>query len=217
VRLERKVMVGLSVARLAGQSGTHAIDAQSCPEPVAAEVPQAAQAPSRVAATPPAGTPARVAKAPIRLPAVGVLVHVLKDLAGQEIPLKEVKGAPADWRAASERYFVSWLVDDENAEVGGILCDVEAVVRLGGALLMLPRSEIDAQVSAGAPNDDVKMATSEIFNNLSGPVNDVPGNPHVRAQPIAALAERVPEWLESARMRLVCAHPGGGKLALVGR
>jgi hypothetical protein len=240
-RLERKVAYDLPRERVAaGRSGAHTIDglgrsaalADAPPVSCDGRRPPAArpELPLRFSQSPasvpdgPAAQPVPVAvapgaasKPPLRLPPLVVLVNVLKDLAGQEIPLKETRGAPPDWTTAPGRYFAAWLVDDDGADVGGVLCDVEAVARLGGALLMLPRSEIDAQASAGTPSDDVKMAASEICNNLSGPVNDVPGNPHVRALSIAALTERIPDWLETARVRLACVHPGGGKLVLVGR
>jgi len=90
--------------------------------------------------------------------------------------------AGAGFLAAPDRFFVSSLVDDQNAEVGGIFCDAEAAIRLGGGLLMLSRSEIDAQVAAQMPSDEAMLSMSEICNNLSAPLNEIPGNLHVRAQ-----------------------------------
>ena len=153
----------------------------------------------------------------MRLPSVSVLVKTLAQLSGQQVALKEMKDAGAGSLEPAGRFLASWLVDDQNEEVGGILCDAETAVRLGGALLMLSRSEIDAQVSAGEPSDESKLSMSEICNNLSGPLNEIPGNMHVRAQPLVSLAERVPDWVKAPRHRLVCVHPGGGVLVLIGR
>ncbi len=153
---------------------------------------------------------------PLRVPSLGVLVNTLVQLSGQQIALKEAKDFGPGW-GGSARLFASWLIDDEGKVVGGMVCDGELVARLGGALLMLARSEIDAQASAAQPSEEVALSMSEICNNLSGAFNEIPGNPHVRSEPLAPLGERAPEWLPSARTRLACVHPGGGSMVLLGK
>jgi hypothetical protein len=196
---------------------------QEPPAPPSAEVPapQSAVAAAERAAPPgppeAAPEPENELRPPLRLPTMSALVKTLAQLSGQQIALKEMKDAGADFLAPAARFFASWLIDDGNAEVGGILCDAEAAVRLGGGLLMLSHSEIDAQVSADKPSEEAKLSMSEICNNLSSPLNEISGNPHVRSQPLMSLAERVPDWLGTPRSCLVCVHPGGGSLVLVGR
>lgn len=153
----------------------------------------------------------------LKLLPINVLTTTLKQLCGSDVPMKEVKKAPSGWIDAPRRYFASWLVDDDGHEVGVILCDVEAVARLGGALLMLPAAEIDSQVSLEAPTEDAMSATAEVCNNLSGPLNQIPGNLHVRTTPIEQLDELMPGWVRTPRGKFVCAHAGGGVVALLAR
>jgi hypothetical protein len=173
----------------------------------------AAQEPPEVAAPPPESE----APKPLRLPGINVVTSLLKQLCGQEIPLKELKQVPEDWFLTPTRYSASWLVDDQGVEVGAMLCDVEAVARLGGTLLMLPQSEIDSQASAENPTEDVVSAASEICNNLSGPLNKLPGNTHVRSTSLERLDDLMPEWLRTPRAHFTCAHPGGGVLMMLSR
>ena len=191
-----------------------------CAAPRAPQIEAPAPEISRRAGPPaprPVAAPRNERPPALRLPSVSVVVKTLAQLSGQQVGLKEMKDAGAGLLEPEARFLASWLVDDQNEEIGAIICDVEVAVRLGGALLMLSRSEIDAQVSAGEPSDESKLSMSEICNNLSGPLNEVPGNPHVRAQPLVSLADRVPDWVRTPRSRLICVHPGGGQLVLVGR
>jgi hypothetical protein len=153
----------------------------------------------------------------LRPPSFTAVMATLSQLAGQPVPLKEAKEAAPAWLTDPTRFFVALLVDDQDGEVGAVLCDAEAVARIGGALLLLPRSEIDAQATTGAPSEESKMSMSEICNNLSGPVNETRGNPHVRARILTPLDGNVPDWLRVAPARLVCVHAGGGTIAIVGR
>lgn len=153
----------------------------------------------------------------LRPPSFTAVMATLSQLAGQPVPLKESKDAAPAWLTVPTHFFLALLIDDHDAEVGAILCDAEAVARIGGALLMLPRSEIDAQATSGVPSEESKMSMSEICNNLSGPVNETRGNPHVRARMLTPLEAHVPEWLSAATTRLVCLHAGGGTIAIIGR
>jgi hypothetical protein len=73
------------------------------------------------------------------------------------------------------------LLDDDGRERGIIVLDLAAAVLLGAALLALPPDEAERQVREGDASEDALLATSEICNNLTGPVNAVPGNQHVRS------------------------------------
>jgi hypothetical protein len=79
------------------------------------------------------------------------------------------------------------LLDDEGRERGAILLDLRAALLLGAGLLALPRDEALRQLKDNEPSEDALLATSEICNNLTGPVNTVPGNAHVRSTVLASV------------------------------
>jgi hypothetical protein len=81
----------------------------------------------------------------------------------------------------------------------------------------MSQADIEAQVSADQPGEDIVSAASDICNTLSGLVNDVRGNPTVRANPLTPLEADPPSWLDSPGVRLVCVHPGGGTVAFLAR
>jgi hypothetical protein len=98
------------------------------------------------------------------------------------------------------------LLDDDGAERGIILMDLCAAVMLGAALLALPRDEAQRQVREKDPSEDALLAMSEICNNLTGPVNAVKGNAHVRSTALAAVDVSA---LPRPRVRLDLAIEGG--------
>lgn len=153
----------------------------------------------------------------LRLPGIQSITATLKVFCGEEVPLEEAAAAAPEWLTAPGRYCASWLVDDDGHEVGAILCDVEAVVRLGGSRLMLPPEEVDSQASQQAPTDEVLAATSEVCASLTNPINELPGNLHVRAAPLERLDDLMPEWMRTPYESFVCEHPGGGVVALLVR
>jgi hypothetical protein len=73
------------------------------------------------------------------------------------------------------------LLDDEGRERGAIVMDLRAAVLLGAGLLGVPREEALRQIKENETSEDALLATSEICNNLTGPVNNVKGNDHVRS------------------------------------
>jgi hypothetical protein len=79
-------------------------------------------------------------------------------------------------------------------------------VLLGAALLALPRDEAERQLRQDEPSEDALLATSEICNNLTGPVNAVAGNQHVRS---TALVSVDVGSLPKPRARLDLAIDGG--------
>jgi hypothetical protein len=98
------------------------------------------------------------------------------------------------------------LLDDEGRERGAILLDLRAAVLLGAALLAVPRDEALRQLNENEPSEDALLATSEICNNLTGPVNAVEGNEHVRS---TALTSADVSGLPKARARLDLSVDGG--------
>ena len=93
-----------------------------------------------------------------------------------------------------------------------IVLDFKAAVLLGAALLSLPRAEAQRQVNENEPSEDALLATSEICNNVTGPVNSAPGNAHVRS---TALARVDVSDLPRPRSRLDLAVDGGYLILLM--
>jgi hypothetical protein len=108
-----------------------------------------------------------------------------------------------------ERAQVCKLLDDDGRERGAIMLDLKAAVMLGAALLTLPREEASRQVTENDPSEDALLATSEICNNLTGPINAVSGNVHVRSTALTALAETELMALPKPRERLDLLVEGG--------
>lgn len=115
-----------------------------------------------------------------------------------DVPLGEIEGGQ-----------VCKLLDDDGRERGAIILDLRAAIRLGAALLALPREEAQRQIDAAEPSEDALLATSEICNNLTGPLNAVAGNAHVRSTALAALSESEVEHLPAARQRFDLLVEGG--------
>jgi hypothetical protein len=153
----------------------------------------------------------------LRFPPLGLVVDALTQLCGQDIPLKEMRGAEGDFIDSPARYQASWIVDESEEVVGGFLFDAEVVARLGGALLSTHQVDIDTQAASGQPGDDAVRATSEMCSTLSNVFAEQSGNPKVHAQGLVSLAEAPPDWLFTARRKLVCAHPGGGNVVFLAR
>jgi hypothetical protein len=98
------------------------------------------------------------------------------------------------------------LLDDEGRERGAIIFDLTAAMLLGAALLALPREEALRQVNDNEPSEDALLAMSEICNSLTGPINGVPGNEHVRS---TAMSSADVSALPRPRARLDLSVDGG--------
>jgi hypothetical protein len=103
------------------------------------------------------------------------------------------------------------LLDDDGRERGAIVLDLAAVATLGGALLGSSGEEIARQLHSGEVSEDALLATSEICNNLTGPLNAVSGNQHVRSTALVSVDVGA---LPRARARLDLIVEAG-KLTLV--
>ena len=153
----------------------------------------------------------------LRFPALGLVTDALKQLCGHDIPLKEMKAAPDSWLETPARFLASWFADEAGEVQAGVLYDFEAVARLGGAYLAMSQADIESQAAAEQPSEDVTSAASDICNTFAGLMNDVRGNPTVRASPLAAFTDAPPLWIDTPGTRIVCMHPGGGTVAFLAR
>lgn len=180
----------------------------------------ATQASPPLAAAAPAAIPEPAAPPP-------TFEELAKSLAGEQLPpvltipslpsvsecLATLMGSAPDLQRSPEKPFDTLdrphgckLLDDEGGERGMIIMDLRAAVLLGAALLALPRDEALRQLAENDPSEDALLAMSEICNNLTGPVNGVKGNPHVRSTALASVDVGA---LPRTRARLDLAVEGG--------
>jgi hypothetical protein len=132
-------------------------------------------------------------------PTLAAISECLSMLIGSAPELKQVAQTPLDQLRSGQ---LCKLLDDDGRERGAIILDLNAAVKLGAALLALPREEAQRQIDAVEPSEDALLATSEICNNLTGPINAVSGNAHVRSTALVALSPSELEHLPAARHRM---------------
>lgn len=109
--------------------------------------------------------------------------------------------------------YICQILDDAGEIEGLILTDLEATVRLGGSLMMTPADEIANQIVNAEPSEDVVDAAAEIFNNLSGVLNNVEGNKHIKVDTARPLVESEHPWLAEPYVRHDFKFAEGGRLS----
>lgn len=134
---------------------------------------------------------------PLKLPSAAAIAVCLKTLVGKKIGVREVrpKSHPVDGK---QLHWFSTLIDDEGKDVGALVTDLFATIGLGGALMMIPPAELDAQRAQQKPSEDVMSAMTEVMNNLSATINQVPEALHVRVQALQAMADGNLDWTRTA-------------------
>lgn len=135
----------------------------------------------------------------LSLPSLPAISECLTLLVGSTPSLESVTDVPFEQIQGGQ---LCKLLDDDGRERGAIILDMKAAVMLGAALLALPREEAERQLQSGSPSEDALLATSEICNNLTGPLNAVSGNTHVRSTALLALTAAEAAALPKARERL---------------
>src|SRR5581483_8939804 len=88
------------------------------------------------------------APASLQFPALGLVTDALKQLCGQDVPLKEMRNAPSSWLESPARFYASWFADEDGEIQGGVVFDAEAVARLGGAYLAMPQADIEESATS---------------------------------------------------------------------
>lgn len=177
------------------------------------------------AAQPTAATATRVSDVPaggvsgLRLPSVAALNESLHALIGDQASVRE-KHPVAFVPSKLGPCWVSRLIDDEGHDVGAIVADRAAAIALGGALMLLPENEIEAQRALATPSDDILSAMSEVANNLCEAINQrAGGGLQVRVKPIEPLTPGSLDWAARAADRgLSCElQDSAGQLFLFAR
>ena len=84
-------------------------------------------------------------------------------------------------------------------------------------LLMVPEGELNSQVRSRAPSEDSVAASSEVCNALSGSLNNVPDNAHVRTKYLEAFNLSDHAWLKKPRVHMSLEDSFGGQLLVACR
>ncbi len=181
----------------------------------AASLPPPSLIPAPVPPSP--STPAPHAASPLQLPSSSAVAACLKTLIGKKIGVREAQRGnfPAK---GTQLYWFSRLLDDEGNDVGALVTDLAGAIGLGGALMMIPPSQLDAQRAAQTPSEDVMCAMAEVMNNLSATINQMPDALHVRVQALEAMTEGNLAWTKSAAQAMdLELEDGMGHLLLFAR
>lgn len=151
----------------------------------------------------------------LRLPRSHDFIRCIEQLIGSDVTARE-SSAQLDVTQAG-KFYMSQLVDDNDRLIGAIVMDLQSTVFLGGTLLMVPEGELNAQVRARSPSEDSVAASSEVCNALSGSLNNVPENVHIRTKYLELLnLEDVP-WLEKPRVHMTLEDSFGGRVLIACR
>ncbi len=177
-------------------------------EPVASPVadsgsldPSASEEPSDESAAEGAADPEDGFKPIVNLPETAGVFEILQMLVGDEVSVVKDNDELPGLTPETSMYY-TYLLDDEDREVGAILFDMTAVVRLGGTMMMLPDDVLHQMQGSGNVTEEALDGCSEIMNNLSSLINTARGNPHVRTMPATPLDGSEPDWFHSPRERL---------------
>ncbi len=151
----------------------------------------------------------------LRLPRPQDFIRCIEQLIGSDVTAREAPN-PVDVTMGG-KFFISQLIDDNDRLVGAILMDLQATVFLGGTLLMVPEGELNSQVRSRAPSEDSVAASSEVCNALSGSLNNVPDNAHVRTKYLEAFNLSDHAWLKKPRVHMSLEDSFGGQLLVACR
>jgi hypothetical protein len=178
---------------------------------------EASAAPEESAAEPEApGRATTSALKPLKFPPIREMVSCMRVLLGDEVDIKKTP-LTVDYQQELEQFWISVLIDDDGKEVGAVLANLAATVHLGGVLMMLPESELKAQMRSGEPSEDAIAAMSEVCNNLSGSFNNVQGNMHVRSGYLEPHDLKTRLWIKSVKNVQQLQDNFGGQMLLLTR
>lgn len=151
---------------------------------------------------------------PILVPMSGDACNLVKQLVGEDT---EIEPTEKELDISGDHLYSCLVIDDADAVVGLLVGDLEATVRLGAAMMMLPESEVTSQLETKTPSEDSLEAMSEVFNNLSSTINSVEKNPHVRTRSLESLNLDSVPWARKPRQRLDLTIAPGGQIVILSR
>ncbi len=160
---------------------------------------------------------AKPAAPAVSLPSPRALERTLHILLGDnDLRLVEVEGG-ASQLSDEEGAYQAWLLSDDGDQVAAIVADLRATVGLGAKLMMIPVSVQKEHLSAGQASEEEVEAMSEVFNNLSGTINSIEGNPHVRTSAPEPLSIPPGHWAHQPARAVALDVRDGGRLYLLVR
>ncbi len=152
----------------------------------------------------------------LQIPPIEQLVRSLHTLLGTQVEIRKVP-LTVDYTRELENYWMAKLNTDDNAPLGVILANLDAVVQLGGELMMLPDAELQHQLSQQEASEDAVAAMSEVCNALSGTFSEHPGNARVRSTYLERHELDNALWLKGATDVVQLEVGSGGLVLLVMR
>lgn len=167
--------------------------------PAAPSLVPAAEDASSASASPPSVPVTPAARQKAQLPPASAIGACLHTLLGRKVGVNELKAVVFPPKN-DDPCWISLLIDDDGIEVGVIVADLQATIGLGGALMMIPPAELDAQRAAKTPSEDVLSAMSEVVNNLSATINQQPEGCHVRVKELEPMAPGSLHWTRIASL-----------------
>lgn len=151
----------------------------------------------------------------LRLPRAQDFIRCIEQLIGSDVTARE-SPAPLDV-TGSGKFYMSQLIDDTDRLIGAIVMDLQSTVFLGGTLLMVPEGELNSQVRSRTPSEDSVAASSEVCNALSGSLNNVPDNAHIRTKYLEAFNVADFPWLKKPRVQMTLEDSFGGQVLIACR
>jgi len=149
-------------------------------------------------------------------PPVKEIASNVRMLLGDTVSCKKGKRSDAmSFPGDEDGAYMCTLIDDEDEVIGVMVADLTCTVRFGGALMMVPDGELDQQLAKMNPSEEVIEAMSEVFNTLSGAINLVDGNPHIRTTPLEPFALRKVPFAENPFKRADFEDSFGGRFAIL--
>jgi hypothetical protein len=151
----------------------------------------------------------------LRLPRSQDFIRCIEQLIGSDVTARE---SPAQLDVSgSGKFYMSQLIDDNDRLVGAIVMDLQSTVFLGGTLLMVPEAELNSQVRSRTPSEDSVAASSEVCNALSGSLNNVPDNAHIRTKYLEAFNPADFPWVKKPRVQMTLEDSFGGQVLIACR
>lgn len=153
---------------------------------------------------------------PLKAPSDAALLDLVRGLVGDSVGMN--RRDANSWKLETgECCYMAELIGDDATVLGALVMDLESTVRLAGGMLMEEDDDLDAQIEAKEPSEDIIDAAGEVLNTLTSAVNKTSGNAHVRAGALRPLVIEDDPWLECARGREDFSFSIGGCLAVLSR
>ena len=172
-------------------------------------------APQPVAAAVAAPAPSAPARKSITLPAMSALTDLMRGLAGPDANLSPCERSDWGGLASAAPVFFAVIQDNAGDEAGSMIFDLEAALRLAGALLMESEEVIESLLEEKVMSDEMLDAASEVCNTLTSALNKVSGNPHLRAGKMQPFTDARAAQLAAASKRDDYRYNHGGRFTLV--